>query len=538
MAAVSDSSIDVSLGNTARRGDARASTLPQVADAHGSAVLAAGLPISRVDLGDFSRDMLRGIRQLHKQHGPIAAIEDGGQRVVFLFSPEYNQQVLSDTETYHARFFTVRGPKKSSQRRCTCGLLAMNGEQHKHNRRLVKEPFGLRAIATYVPTIERMTDEMLGGLQPGEECDMAEEMRQYMLRVTSRLLFGMDDAEAAYRLGDMIAHWVALNQEVGVGALVPNETFLNLYEKLIDFAEDLEAQILGMIRRRRESKEPAGDVLSILVRSHDEEGGLSDEELVGQAAVLFGAAHMTTAHSLTWTLLLLAQHPSLMGRLWEELGCQPSAIGSQAEGFADTRQPTAGSPQFNPKSLGSLPKGEELSLLDRVIKESMRLLPASAYSQRINNVAVQLGPFDLPRGTGIVFTPLVTHHLADLFPQPEKFIPGRWLTLRPSPYAYHPFGAGPRLCIGGPLATAIMRIALRKILSRFRLSVVPGSNIGVHVESTMLVPTNGLPMRVHPADGFYAASPMAGNVHELVEFDEAPAASGEVMDATVPRRPR
>jgi cytochrome P450 len=292
-----------------------------------------------------------------------------------------------------------------------------------------------------------------------------------------------------------------------------------------------------MIRRRRESKEPAGDVLSILVRSHDEEGGLSDEELVGQAAVLFGAAHMTTAHSLTWTMLLLAQHPSVMSRLWEELGCQLSAIGCQPDGFADSRQPTADSPRNNPKSLGSLPKGDDISLLDRVIKESMRLLPASAYSQRINNAAVRLGPFDLSRGTGIVFTPLITHHLADLYPQPEKFVPDRWLTLRPSPYAYHPFGAGPRLCIGAPLATAVIRIALQRILSRYRLSMVSGADVGVHVESTMLVPTNGLPMEIHPADGFFAASPIRGNIHELVEFDEAP---GEVAgeNSDVPRRPR
>ena len=143
-----------------------------------------------------------------------------------------------------------------------------------------------------------------------------------------------------------------------------------------------------------------------------------------------------------------------------------------------------------------MPKGDELSLLDRVIKESMRLLPASAYSQRIATEGVQLGPFHLPRGTGIVFTPLVTHHLADLYPEPEKFLPDRWLTLRPSPYAYHPFGAGPRLCIGGPLATAIIRLALQRILSRFRLTVVPGSDIGVHVESTMLMPTNGMPMQI------------------------------------------
>jgi cytochrome P450 len=544
MFAVRDSSTEVQPSCAAHASDppSTPSETPATDGVIASSTPSINLPISHIDFGEFSRDMLRGIRQLHRTHGPIAAIEDGGQRVVFLFSPEYNQQVLSDTETYHARFFAVRGPKHSSQRRCTCGLLAMNGEQHKRNRRIVKEPFGLRAISTYGESILRMTDELLDGWQPGEERDMAEEMRQYMLRVTSRILFGLDDTESAYRLGDMIARWVSLNQEVGVGALVPNDQFLNLYEELIDFAVELETEILGMIRRRRESAEPAGDVLSILVRSHDEDGQLSDEELVGQAAVLFGAAHMTTAHSLTWTLLLLAQHPSVMGKLSEEL----MHDGERGEWKAGRFPPTDGVPNDpdrcnpqseirNPKSLGSLPKGEELSLLDRVIKESMRLLPASAYSQRMNNEAVRLGPFELPRGTGIVFTPLVTHHLPDLYPEPEKFKPDRWLSLRPSPYAYHPFGAGPRLCIGAPLATAVIRIALRRILTRYRLGLVPGSNVGVHVESTMLVPTNGLPMRIHPPDGFFSASPIEGNIHELVDFDEAPPGRS-VADSTLPPR--
>lgn len=506
------------------------------------------LPITRLDFGEFSRDLLSGIRWLHEQHGPIAMIEDGGQRVVFLFSPEFNQQVLSDTERFHARFFAVRGPKNSSQRRCTCGLLAMNGEQHRRNRRIVKEPFGLRAIGTYGETIVRLTDEMLAGWRPGEVRDIAEEMRQYLLRVTSTLLFGMDDPEPAYRLGDMIARWVSLNQEVGVGALVPSERFSHRYEELLELAEELEAQILAMIRRRRAGSRLGDDVLSILVRTHDDEGALTDEELVGQAAVLFGAAHMTTAHSLTWTLLLLSQHPTVMSQLWDEL--QRSDFGF---GIADFGLSTADNPQSEipstlrmPKSLGSLPKGDELSLLDRVIKESMRLLPASAYSQRINTVAVQLGPLLLPRGTGIVFTPLVTHRLPDVYPQPERFLPDRWHTLRPSPYAYHPFGAGPRLCIGGPLATAIIRIALRRILSRNRLTVVPGANVNVHVESTMLVPTNGLPMQIGPADGNFVSSPIAGNIHELVEFDEAPtfvadeyypASSGDTV-TVAPRRPR
>lgn len=477
----------------------------------GAARAVARLPISQIDFGEFSRNLLRSFRQLHAEHGPIAAVDDRGQRVVFLFSPEYNQQVLSDTERFHARFFTIRGPKRSAQRRVTCGLLAMNGEQHRRNRRVVKEPFSLRTISTYGETILRLTDDLLDSWNPGDVTDMAEDMRQYMLRVTSTLLFGVDDQAAACRLGDMIANWVQLNNEVGVGALVPNDKFLDGYEELLNYAEVLESEVLAMIRRRRESSTPGNDVLSILVRTYFEDGGLSDEEIVGQAAVLFAAAHMTTAHSLTWILFLLAQHPAVMQELWQELSAESPE--RSARGFAAT---------------GSLPKGEELSLLDRVIKEGMRILPASAYSQRMTTEAVQLGPLELARGTGIVFTPVIVHHLAELYPEPERFLPDRWINLRPSPYAYHPFGAGPRLCIGAPLATAIIRIALQRMLTRYRLTVVPGSKIGAHIESTMLFPTHGMPMEIHAADGNYRGSPVVGNIHELVDLDGGrPSHSGD-----------
>ena len=81
----------------------------------------------------------------------------------------------------------------------------MNGDQHRRNRRIVKEPFGLRAISNYGGTILRLTDDLLATWRAGDVRDIAEEMRQYMLRVTSTLLFGMDDPEAACRLGDLIA---------------------------------------------------------------------------------------------------------------------------------------------------------------------------------------------------------------------------------------------------------------------------------------------------------------------------------------------
>jgi len=335
-------------------------------------------PVAHVDFAEFSRDVLHEILSLHAEFGPLGVIQDGGQRVAFLFSPELNQQVLSDTNLYQTRFFAIRGPKDSAQRRLTGGLLSMNGEQHRRNRRLVKEPFGLRAISTYSDTIVRLADEMLDSWQPGEVRDVAEDMRRYMLQVTSTLLFGLDEPGLALRLGDMIAKWVTMNDELGAGALVPNETFSRHYEELLAYAVKLEAEILQMIRRRRESRKLGRDVLSILVRMHDDEGGLSDEELVGQAAVLFSAAHMTTAHSLSWTLLLLSEHPSVMQRLWDEW--QSGDGGGSTTG--DDTVPD-GAAWSDADSQGGTE--ESLSLLERVIKElagSSRLCVLAANQRR------------------------------------------------------------------------------------------------------------------------------------------------------------
>lgn len=454
------------------------------------------LPVSTESLSDFSADVLGGLQRLHKQYGSCAAIEDGAFRVVFSFDPVLNKQMLSDYQTYQTRFFAIRGPKRSSQRRVTCGLLGMNGEQWKRNRRLLKEPFGLKQITEYKPTIEKMAHELVTDWQTGTEVDMAEQMVRYMLQVTSTILFGMSDSpderKLAYEVGEQIAEWGRMNHELGIGALVPDAAFSAGYEELLKFSEGLEEQVMEMITRRRNSTEQGNDVLSILVRTHDAEGGLSDEELVGQSCVLFAAAHLTTAHSITWTLFLLAQHPQVMRELTADL--------------ANREGPVTGRP-------------DPTSLLERVIKESMRMLPASSYSQRINTEAVDFGPFkELPRGTPIVFSPFITHRLESIYEQPKRFMPERWLEIKPTPYEYLPLGAGPRMCIGGPLATEVVRTSLPVFLKGRRMQVIAGSDIGAQIRSTMLHPINGMPMTLHADDGNYAASPIVGKVAELVDL--------------------
>ena len=145
--------------------------------------------------------------------------------------------------------------------------------------------------------------------------------------------------------------------------------------------------------------------------------------------------------------------------------------------------------------------------------------PGNGYSVHPSGhcLPVALGPFNLPQGTLVVTSHYVTHHMPELFPEPECFRPDRWLQAAPSPYAYLPFGAGPRMCLGAPFATLMLKVALPMILQRFRLTVVPGARIDRRSTLT-LGPRFGIPMLIENQDRRFTASPVAGDIHEMVEL--------------------
>jgi cytochrome P450 len=454
-------------------------------------------PVTIGRLQDFVLDPIRCMRALHREHGDLAALREEEQQLVFVFSPELNRRVLSDSKLFNSRFFALRGPRQSAQRRLTSGLLSMNGDEHKQHRRYVSAPFEKRVIAVYHEAITTLTDDMLQRWQTGTVIDLAEEMTVLMRKITSAILFGMDQIQIALEIGDMLEPWVEMNHKLGLAALLPTDDFMPGYDELLTLADRLERRILDLIQIRRASGVMGTDLLSQLIHVHDETGSISMDQLVGHVALMFGAAHMTSAHTLGWTLFLLAQHPEIMRELAGELLAgrydQPLAAFDSAKG----------------------------SLLDRVLRESMRVLPASSYSQRCNVEPVQLGPLSLSRNSIIIFSQFMTHHRADLFHEPDRFNPDRWLTIVPTPYEYLPFGAGPRLCLGAPLAQFTIKTILPRILKKFRLSVVAGAEINGQVISTMLNPVSGLPMELFAQDGRFAAAPVCGNIHTLVTLPGA-----------------
>ena len=468
---------------------------PQQSDIHS---LDATRLVTQGSLLDFPKDPIRCMRTLYEKHGELAALQDGSQKIVFVFGPEWNQKVLNDSARFHSRFFALRGPRRSAHRRLTSGLLSMNGPEHKEHRRMVMGPFQKLAVGNHLAPVAEHTRHMLDEWSVGETRDINVDMTQFMLRVTSSILFGVDQPELAHHIGEMIDVWVRMNHQIGMGALVSDQSFTEGYDHLLQLADDLEGALQTMIDLKRSGGQLGHDVLSLLLEAHADGGKLTDEELIGHVALLFGAAHLTTAHTLSWTLFLLAQHPAIMRQVWQELQTNIS-------GTAPT--------------LEEIPR---LDVLDRVIKESMRILPASGYLQRMCAEDLQLGPFRLTRGTAIVFSQFITHHIPELYPEPEAFRPDRWLSISPSPYAYLPFGAGPRMCIGALLATMTLKTAIPTILKRYRLSLAADAEINGAIISTMLCPTSAVMMEIHEPDGQFENRSVRGNIHDLVHLPEVP----------------
>jgi cytochrome P450 len=315
-------------------------------------------------------------------------------------------------------------------------------------------------------------------------------MRELTLQIASAVLFS-HDPEEALPIGRLIDHWLRLSF-AGPVWLFPVNIPGTPYHRLLRLAQRIEEQILAMIAKRRGSSEKHADVLSILMEARDEENrGMTDTELVGQTAILFMASFETTASALTWTLFLLAQHPAVMRDLMDEL-----------DGVLGGKPPDA-------EQLARLP------FLANVIKESMRVLPPVPYTVRATTKYLNMGPHRVPTGARIFCSHYLTHHLPDLYPEPERFRPERWSEIDPNQYEYMPFSAGPRMCIGAMFATQLLKISLATMLQQFRFTVVPETRIDRIVRITMQ-PRQGLPMIISRNDRQFAASPVQGQIREMV----------------------
>jgi cytochrome P450 len=310
-----------------------------------------------------------------------------------------------------------------------------------------------------------------------------------MLRIGMKTLFDIAETGDVDRLNGLITRLLA-SASAPLTLLLPADLPGLPYRRTLRAAEQVDAAMREIVRAKRDN--PGEDIVSMLAAARDAAGvGLTEDELVGEAYTSF--CHDSSASALTWALLMLDQHPDVREDLCDELA---SVLGGRAPEYED---------------LGRLP------LLDRVVKETLRLFPPASMGLRYAARDAALGPYEVPRGTTIFFSSYVSHRLPEVFAEPLRFRPDRWLGAAPDSFGHLPFGLGPHSCLGRPFALLEMKIVLSIVLQRFRLSVVDGTRVDPKIKIS-LVPDGGLPVVVGPPGGGRGRAAVHGNVRTAVEL--------------------
>jgi cytochrome P450 len=314
-------------------------------------------------------------------------------------------------------------------------------------------------------------------------------MRRLVHKIAMKVVLSLEDETEIETLNKLIEELLAAAPRA---MILPFNLPGSSYRRMMRAADRISAFLESLATERRSETDECRDILALMTAARTDEGvGFRTSELIAEA--YNALCHETSASTLVWTLLLLSQHPRVYNDLLDELDGE---LGKCEVGIA---------------SLNRLP------LLDRVIKESLRLIPTVPFGTRFASEECALGPYELAKGTAVTFSQYVTHRLPDLYAEPLRFRPERWEDFRPSPYEYFPFGAGPHICIGAAFALLEIKIVLATVLQCYQLQVVPNARID-RTYKLSLRPRNGLPMIISKRNGRVGKNEIAGNIREMVDI--------------------
>ena len=370
------------------------------------------------------------------------------------------------------------------------GLITSEGSFHLRQRRLMQPHFHNRRIAAYSDAMIQYTRRHQQHWTDGREVDMTAEMRDLTLHIVVKTLFNLDLPSEITRIGqafDCCNHYLVVRQH----QILPlRRLFHQLplpgtrrFRKELAF---LDQTVGDLIKQRREADREGDDLLSLLVQTTDAEADNPDERVMTDRQVrdetmtLFAAGHETTALALTWTWYLLATHPEWQTRWHAELD---EVLGNRTVTLSD------------------LP---HLTLTDQILTESMRLYPPVWTTGRMAFQPFELAGYSIPAGAMLAAPQIIMHRDPRWFDEPLTFRPERWTPeFRQAlpPYAFFPFGGGPRRCIGDSFAWMEAQIVLATLGQSWLMHHVPRHPVELEPLVT-LRPKKGMPMaleRRHPS---------------------------------------
>jgi cytochrome P450 len=381
------------------------------------------------------REPVTAIESLAETYGRTFALYLGPTRLVLVGDRELVKVVLTGPQeryrwgpVFKLPLGVFVGPTS---------MLVSDGDDHARRRALVQPAFALRRLQAWRALIVAELDRMIDALPVGEELDLAPRIQATVRRIVVRVLFGEELAEGADDIGERLAPAGAYINRPMMKQL-PHPFPFGAREAARASRRAFDARLDEEIARRRAAPvtDDRVDVLDALLAGE----GLTDQELKDQVVSLIGAGYDTTTATASWLVLRAAPD----GDVWERLRAE-----------ADTASPDDARPWA-----------------EATVHESLRIHPAGAYSPRLVAEAFDLGPYAVKPRSVIAWSPLLTGRDPSSWPDPMRFDPTRHLDHDEPEYAWVPFGAGTRSCLGFGLARTNLTMLASRLAQRVDLKPV------------------------------------------------------------------
>ena len=458
-----------------------------------TASASGGVPIPRLELSP-RRQMLQAILDPIGYHRRCFATHPGVVRVRMTTALPQQQVLIGDPAVLQELFNRDASRGISAPGALNQVLAQVVGEHsilmlepgpHRARRRLLSPPFHGERLRAYGELIIGLSGSVLADLQPGEAFDARQRLQRITMGVILTAVVGLHEG-ARYRRLETLLHRSLQLRTGRFGSLL---LFVPLLRRdigpwspggrLLRIEREIRALLLQEVAERRQALaagEQRPDVLSLLMTCRDERGeGLSDAELHDELITLLSAGHETTATALTWALYWIHRQPSVRERLLQEL----ESLERQGEGA-------------DPEAISRLP------YLGAVVNEVLRIHPvAMLLFPRLAEQPINLAGYAVEPGDVLLGCIEAVHQRPDLYPEPERFEPERFLTRSYGPTEFLPFGGGARRCIGAALALFEMKLVLATLLRSFPLALCPESNRPIQPRRRGFTLGPGRPVRLH-----------------------------------------
>ncbi|HEX3390967.1 MAG TPA: cytochrome P450 [Solirubrobacteraceae bacterium] len=412
----------------------------------------------------------------YERYGPIFTLRILHSNVVFMLGPAANHYITVS----HAANFTWR---ESHFRDLIAllgdGLLTTDDAYHKRSRQIMLPAFHRERIAASIGVMREETERALDQWRPGQRIDLYSWTRHLATRIAMRALFGIEPDGETARSIDAAA---LFEQALWFYASGYQYRFLRgprtPWAQLQEASNKLDQMLYGEIARKRTTGERGEDVLSLLLDAQDESGeGMTDTQIRDEMMTLLFAGHDTTTSTVSFMFYELARHPHLLDALVAE---QDAAL---HDGRPSAEQLLSG----------------ELAQLEMTLDETLRKYPPAWIGPRKSVQSFEFEGHTVPANAYVNYCSWASHHLSDVFAEPEAFRPERFSpdAKKEIPKgAYIPFGGGSRTCIGMRFGQLEVRTIATLIAQRYSLEL-PSDFALSYRQMPTISPREGLPMTVH-----------------------------------------